>query len=69
MSKDSPCFGCKERHIGCHATCSKYGSWNAAHKKELAAKRKASVAENAADGYAIDRRKRIKNSMVRSDKR
>lgn len=22
--KNAPCFQCKDRHIGCHGTCSKY---------------------------------------------
>lgn len=24
MSKEKSCFGCKDRHVGCHSTCEHY---------------------------------------------
>lgn len=24
---DSPCYGCEDRHVGCHAECEKYQAW------------------------------------------
>ena len=37
-ANDCPCRFCvaPERHAGCHATCDKYKTWNAAHQEELA---------------------------------
>lgn len=29
--KNSPCYKCKKRSVGCHSTCKSYDSW----KKEL----------------------------------
>lgn len=37
----TPCYGCLERNVGCHGTCEKYKSWEAAHQK-----RRKIIAEN-----------------------
>lgn len=31
---DNPCYGCQERHAGCHAECEDYQSWAAVRAEE-----------------------------------
>lgn len=31
----SPCFDCKDRRSGCHASCEKYAEYNRIHQKEV----------------------------------
>lgn len=31
---DSPCYGCKEREVGCHANCERFAAWKKAHMDE-----------------------------------
>ena len=30
-----PCFGCNQRHIGCHADCERYAEWHEYRTQEL----------------------------------
>lgn len=58
--KDCPCYGCGNRHSGCHCDCKKYADWRT---EALIEKRKHNIAiikERMANGYEIEAR--IKNS-------
>ena len=37
---NAPCRGCPDRHMACHAECSKYQEWNAERQAILAIKSK-----------------------------
>ena len=41
MSRISPCLDCKERYVGCHATCAAYLDY-AAERKEISIARQTS---------------------------
>ena len=28
------CYGCKERHLGCHSDCEKYAAWKARYEEK-----------------------------------
>ena len=43
----SPCFGCQERHAGCHAECENYGEYKEKHDAEVALIRQQRQKENA----------------------
>ena len=62
--KNSPCHGCEERCILCHAHCDKYAEWTAEQQK-LYDKR---MSENESRTVAIDRSIRIKRYHRRHSK-
>lgn len=40
--RDGPCYGCQDRHAGCHAECDKYKDW----RREWDANRAEIIREN-----------------------
>jgi hypothetical protein len=56
----TPCYGCLERNVGCHGSCEKYKSWEAAHQK-----RRKIIAENRKQSDSQHKR-RIRGKLVDS---
>jgi hypothetical protein len=61
LNPKSPCYGCKERHEGCHSECERYRKW-ADNKKRINAKK---FEEWSAMTYGIDRITRIQKMRER----
>lgn len=62
--KSSPCYGCSERHAGCHAECDRYKHWQVEHAAEKDARYRQAQPDAIANRYAIElthkKRKRIR---------
>lgn len=50
----SPCMGCEERKVGCHATCEKYADFCELRDIEKEARMRKSSRENSADSARVD---------------
>ncbi len=60
MRKPSPCLGCTDRYIGCHAKCKQYLAWCSEREKEKAKIWKAKAEEDYFAECAIKRTRRKK---------
>lgn len=66
MSK-SPCYGCAERYVGCHANCEAYSDFREVYDKEMQTIRTAKEKNSARQGYISDKQfaNAIKNRKVK----
>lgn len=46
MNDKSPCFGCEERHVGCHAECCRYLEWRKQKDEQNEAVRAEKISNN-----------------------
>ena len=63
MGELTPCYGCEERYIACHAKCERYHDWLAAHEAKQTALRKKRLIEREATSHAMAaaiRRKKLR---------
>ena len=51
---NSPCYGCQERSVGCHAECEGYREFLEIHEQEIEVIRK-NKSENARQEYLSER--------------
>lgn len=55
---NQPCYGCTERHMGCHTTCDTYCEWKAEHesKRDIMIKKKSEEKQWVEYQFAIHKR-------------
>lgn len=56
----TPCMGCKERTVGCHAKCEKYAQYRVELEAEKSTAYNASVEQNRLMQYEIESARRYK---------
>ncbi|MCX7773372.1 MAG: hypothetical protein N2376_09705 [Clostridia bacterium] len=49
MNHPNPCYGCKKRQIGCHASCAQYLAFDSENKK----RREAAISSEQLTRYGI----------------
>lgn len=54
------CFGCTERHMGCHSDCEKYKGWVEAERQRKDAEAKEKAKQSAWDSYVQESKARYK---------
>lgn len=57
----SPCYGCEDRFVGCHAECSRYIEFQDVHKNEQETIRKNREKDSARQAYMTN--KQFQNAL------